>query len=125
MKKQGKRKPLQLAGTISMGLLIVAVWVFYLFPIFWLALGSFKTRTDMFAIPPKWIFTPTLSNYALSFGNPEFTRAVKNSLIVTVITVVLTLVLAAWAAYAFARFRFRGALTISFALIIARRLPQT
>ncbi|MGA2785577.1 MAG: hypothetical protein ABSF09_12845 [Candidatus Bathyarchaeia archaeon] len=35
-------------------LLILVVTVLWLFPVYWLVVTAFKTRLDMFAIPPKW-----------------------------------------------------------------------
>ncbi|MCX6043761.1 MAG: carbohydrate ABC transporter permease [Chloroflexi bacterium] len=102
---------------------VAAVWIFYFFPIYWMVTASFKTRVDIFAIPPKWFFIPTLQYYLQSFSNPEFLKAVQNSLLITGATVVLSLFLGGWAAYAFARLRFKGSTALSFSLIIARMMP--
>ena len=39
---------------------VVAVWAFYLFPLVWLVMMSLKTRADMFAVPPLFVFAPTV-----------------------------------------------------------------
>src|SRR5262245_2141646 len=101
-------------------IVVAAVWVFYFFPIYWMVTSSVKTRVDTFAIPPKWLFIPTLQYYWHSFTDPDFLKAVGNSLLITGLTVLLSLTIGAWAAYAFARFRFKGASALSFSLIIAR-----
>ena len=41
-------------------LLIVA---FFAFPLVWMVMTAFKQRVDVFASPPKFVFTPTLDNY--------------------------------------------------------------
>jgi multiple sugar transport system permease protein len=97
--------------------------VFYLFPIFWMITSSLKSRPDLFAMPPKWFFSPTLQYYLNSFENQEFTRAVRNSLFITAITVICSLSIGSLAAYAFARFKFRFATGLGFSLIIARMVP--
>jgi multiple sugar transport system permease protein len=110
-------------GKVALVVLVAAVWVFYFFPIYWMFTSSLKTRVDSFAIPPKWFFLPTLQYYLHSFTNAEFLGVVRNSLIITVATVLFSLLFGGWAAYAFARFHFRGATLLSFSLIIARMMP--
>ena len=39
------------------------VSLFFAAPVAWIVLASFKTRSDILAVPPKLIFSPTLSNY--------------------------------------------------------------
>ena len=43
---------------------LAATLVFVLFPLVWLALGSFKTRHDALSLPPRIIFDPTFEAYA-------------------------------------------------------------
>jgi multiple sugar transport system permease protein len=116
-------RALRTAGLVLLFALVVVIWVFYLFPMYWLVTASLKSRPDLFSMPPKWFFSPTLQYYLNSFQNEEFTRAVRNSLFVTVITVICSLSLGSLAAYAFARFKFRGSTGLGFSLIIARMVP--
>ncbi len=108
---------------VALLLLVASVWIFYFFPIYWMVTSSLKTRVDTFSIPPKWIFSPTFQHFINSFSDPKFMKAVQNSLVITVTTVLFSLLLGAWAAYAFARFRFKGSLALSFSLIVARMMP--
>ncbi len=123
MQHTRKSPGFQRLSQIALILLVIAVWLFYFFPIYWMVTASLKTRVDTFAIPPKWLFAPTFQYYLQSFTNPDFLNAVRNSLIITGTTVILSLLLGGWAAYAFARFRFKGATVLSFSLIIARMMP--
>ena len=118
-----RRRALKIAGSAALFVLVLVVWAYYLFPIYWLIASSIKTRVDYFSMPPKWFFRPTIEHYAVQFAKPVFVRALKNSLFVTVATVVCSLGLGAWAAYAFARFRFKGSRTLGFGLIVARMMP--
>lgn len=114
----------QIVGKLALLLLVIAVWVFYFFPIYWMFTSAIKTRVDSFAIPPKILFFgPTLQYFTASFGDPRFLKALSNSLVITGATVFLSLTLGIWAAYAFARFRFNGSLLLSFSLIIVRMMP--
>ena len=123
MKALRHSKALRIIGMAVVLAIIIAVWVFYLFPIFWMITSSLKTRPDLFSMPPKWFFSPTLQYYLNSFQNEEFTRAVRNSLFITAITVICSLSVGSLAAYAFARFKFRFSTGLGFSLIIARMVP--
>ncbi len=87
---------------------LIAVFVFAVFPFYWMVSSSFKTQTEILASPPIWLFKPTLANYALVFADEKVTRAVISSLIVAVCSTALSVALATPAAYALARYEFRG-----------------
>src|SRR5918999_1324107 len=90
------------------GLLLLAVvfiFVFCLFPFYWLINVSLKSGADLSQadlVPPN----PTLDNYSSIFENSDFTSALRNSTIVTGITTFLALLVGSFAAYALARLRF-------------------
>ncbi|MGC4024663.1 MAG: carbohydrate ABC transporter permease [Mesorhizobium sp.] len=87
---------------------LCAVIVFSMFPFYWMVTASFKTQTDILASPPLWFFMPTLENYQAIFVDSKVIGAVGNSLIVATCTTALAVLLGAPAAYALARFEFRG-----------------
>ena len=119
----------RLLGAIAMA----AVILFFMFPIFWIILMSFQTNETILRVPPSMVFTPTLDNYvALISGELktsaanlkiEFMRNLFNSVFLSVTSVGLALFLGVPAAYAFARFRFRGSEDIAFALLSFRFAP--
>jgi multiple sugar transport system permease protein len=90
----------------AMGLLAISLLA--LFPFYWMVSSSLKDQTDLLASPPVWLFTPTFSNYQDIFADHRVTDAVLNSLLVASATTVLSILLGAPAAYALARFNFRG-----------------
>jgi multiple sugar transport system permease protein len=87
---------------------LLAVVVFALFPFYWMVSSSLKDQIDLLASPPVWLFRPTLSNYAELFRDEKVVRAGINSLVVASSTTLLSIVLGTPAAYALARFDFRG-----------------
>ena len=104
----------------ALGLLIVLALA--LFPFYWMVTSSLKEQTELLASPPVWFFHPTLANYRDIFADTKVTTAVLNSLIVASSTTVLSVLLGAPAAYALARFEFRGKADLWFWFISNRMI---
>jgi multiple sugar transport system permease protein len=71
-------------------------------------LTSLKRPVDAVTFPPRILFTPTLRNYRELLSQPDFLRAILNSLIITASATAIATLAAVFAAYAFSRFRFAG-----------------
>jgi multiple sugar transport system permease protein len=123
MRKRTRRQGLDLLYKAAVALVVLGMWVFYLFPIFWLLISSFKPEVDLFAVPPRFVFSPTLKFYRQTFADPDFGRALRNSLLITVVTTALVVGFGSLASYAFARFRFRGSTVLSLSLLIIQMMP--
>jgi multiple sugar transport system permease protein len=102
---------------------LIALTVVFLFPLVWIIGLSFKTRLQIFAMPPLFVWWPTLENYAATLGRADFLQAFVNSLVVSAGAVSLSLAVGVPAAYALARFQFAGRNTLFFALLSMRMLP--
>ncbi len=109
-------------GRMLIALLFVLV---YLFPVYWMIATSLKTSAAIFATPPQVVPSPPVfSAYSVAvINNPATLHAILNSAIISLGTMVLTLVLAAPAAYALARLRLRGGTLITLLLLITQLLP--
>ena len=115
------------------GIALVVVILFFMFPLFWIALMSLQTNETILRSPPSMVFEPTLYNYeAIIAGRLdsnvasmgiEFMRNLMNSIILSVGSVGLALILGVPAAYAFARHKFRGSEDIAFTLLSFRFAP--
>jgi N,N'-diacetylchitobiose transport system permease protein len=93
-------------GWNALGLLVLVVMVF---PVYWMVSTAFKPGRDILSYTPQWFpSNPTLSNFRDAMNQQFFWDAVKNSLIVVSVVVVLSLVLAFLAALALAKFNFYG-----------------
>ena len=101
---------------------LIVVLVFAMFPFYWMVTSSLKDQTDLLASPPVWAFMPTWSNYEDIFADTKVTTAVLNSLIVASATTLLSVVLGTPAAYALARFEFRGKADLWFWFISNRMI---
>ncbi len=85
----------------------VVLGFFYLFPIYILALNSFKTQRALFQNVLNFpnVSTFTLDNYSSAFERLKFVRSFCNSLYITIISVVLILLVSAMAAWVLVRFK--------------------
>jgi multiple sugar transport system permease protein len=121
---------------------ILSIWmVFTLFPVAWLLLSSVKEPQDVFAMPPQWVFVPTLHNYEVVLGlkipteletvteaqagtgMSPFPRFLLNTAIIAIGTTTLALTIGSAAAYALTRFypRQRNAMLIG--VMVTRLVP--
>jgi alpha-1,4-digalacturonate transport system permease protein len=103
----GKKPPS--LGTILRTTFLLMMTFVILAPVIWFVLSSFKDATDLGARPPKilpsrWAF----ENYTEAFQMYNYMRYFMNSVIVTSVATVLTLLINSMAAYAFAKYNFRG-----------------
>mgnify|MGYP002394261098 FL=1 len=89
-------------------LLLLAILLFCVFPFYWMVTTSLKTQVVALESPPVWIFQPTLENYREVLFEDGVGFTMINSLIVAVGTTILALGLGTPAAFALARFEFRG-----------------
>jgi multiple sugar transport system permease protein len=89
-------------------LLVALALVFFLFPIYWLVMISFKTPDEIFASPPVW-FPERIQfqNYAVLFKDGDV-LAVWNSIVVATTSTVIAMLLGTMCAYSMARFRTGG-----------------
>jgi multiple sugar transport system permease protein len=77
-------------------------------PFVWMVLSSFKSDGEMMAIPMRWL--PTVwrtDNYVTTFNMAPWGRYLVNTLVITGSSVLLQLLVASMAAYAFARLQFK------------------
>jgi alpha-1,4-digalacturonate transport system permease protein len=80
-----------------------------LVPIVWTVLGSFKSPTELASRPPTFLPESwALTNYSSALTRFDFVTYLTNSVIVTIAATLLTLVVNSMAAYALAKYNFRG-----------------
>jgi multiple sugar transport system permease protein len=100
-----RKRSLKLALRLSAS---VALTLFFLFPIYWLFMISFKTAEEIFAFPPKWWPEQIqLANYAVLFKDGD-AITVWNSFLVAGVSTVAAMFLGTICAYSIARFRTGG-----------------
>lgn len=102
-------QPKRFLGAVLQLVVILALLIIILFPIYWMVSTSLKTQNQTFAIPPRLLFGPTLEHYReVLGGGSRVLGALLNSLIVASGSTALAVLLGTPAAYVLARFEFRG-----------------
>jgi multiple sugar transport system permease protein len=112
--------PVQTRALWAEGLLLLLILLFCIFPFYWMVTTSLKTQIVALQSPPAWFFTPTLANYWEVLFEDRVGASLINSIIVAVCTTTLAVVLGTPAAYALARFEFRGKTDLWFWFITNR-----
>lgn len=107
---------------ISKGLLylvFVLVIIFFLFPVLWTLSLSFKTVPELYKVPPALLPESfQFENYTYLVEQVHILRGVANSVIITAVTIVGTMLIAVPAAYAFSRFKFKGSNLLQFLILM-------
>jgi multiple sugar transport system permease protein len=111
-----RRLPVIRVGLLVFGLLVIAI------PYLWIALTALKRPVDAAAVPPLILSPTTLNNFAKLVDDKYF-NSLLNSVIISVLTTVATLVLGVPAGYAFARGRFPGRAFLGGWLLFSRMVP--
>jgi multiple sugar transport system permease protein len=109
------------------GIAFILVWT--LLPLYWVLNTSLQTDAQVTAKPANYIPpTPTISNYlSLLTGSGDIATSIRQSTVnicvECAVSTVVTVVLAALAAYAFARMTFRGRSLLFYAALATMALP--
>ncbi len=120
-----RRRPL--ARRLLSAAVLGAALVVFLFPVVWMLLTSFKTNAEFFSYPPVLIPKSfALTNYLNAMRMPPDGRGgiqgVRDSLIVSLSSMAVSVLVGAPAAYSFARFR-PGGEHLSFWVLSTRMFP--
>lgn len=97
---------------------VMLILIFFM-PMYWMALTSIKTLGQTLQYPPAfWVSNPQWINFINAIKAIPFLDFFKNSIIITGGVLILQMITVVPAAYAFARYEFRGK-QLSFGLILA------
>ncbi len=94
-----------------------------LFPIIVMITTAFKTRAQVFSVPPVWFFKPTLNNFEYVVLHYNFVRYFINSLTITLASTFLAVSIGALSGYALARFKFMGKGVVATGTLFLRMIP--
>ena len=107
---------------ILLNVLLAIYAVFALFPLIWMVILSFKPDAQMFNT--TFIFTPTMDNYRNVLFRSDYPRYMRDSLIVSALAVVVSVIVGVPAAYALARYDFKKKEDIAFQILSFKFAPE-
>ncbi|MDQ6419771.1 carbohydrate ABC transporter permease [Paenibacillus sp. LHD-117] len=104
--------------------LLVLMSLLFLAPFFWLLTTSLKSPEELYLYPPRWIPSELhVGNFAKAWTSQPFNQFLKNSLIVTIVSLAGQLLSSALVAYGFARFKFKGRDALFVVLLSTMMIP--
>ena len=112
--------------TWALALRTAAAWgvtLLLFFPLYWLIITAFKTELQAIAVPPLFVFEPTMENFHLVQERSDYLLYAKNSVFTSVASTLLGLLLAAPAAYAMAFFKSRHTKDILMWMLSTKMMP--
>lgn len=105
-------------------IVLITLVVFSLIPVFWGLATSLKPLDEINRYPPiLWPKAVTFDSYYKVLFYSNFPTYFVNSVLVTAVSVVTSVVVAAHAAYAFARFRVRYRAALMFLILMTSMVP--
>lgn len=115
----------RLVGDLVPHLILAGYSLVALFPIFMIVINSFKARRSIFSAPFMLPNSETFSliGYQTVFSRASFGTYFLNSFLVTLISLTLTLLIGAMAAFALSQYTFRGNTLLALYLSIGIMIP--
>jgi len=111
---------------ILASIVVLAVVTFAIGPIVWTVLTSLKTEGEIVSRDFRWLPTSlTFENYVTLWERSGYPHLLRNSAIVTGMTVLMSLTIGTVAAYSISRYRFRGRSGLMIFYLVIRMFPFT
>jgi multiple sugar transport system permease protein len=105
---------------------LVIFAIFFLTPPIYMFITSLKTSAEISAATsPWWVYNPTLSNYVELLGSSQYLTYFRNSAIVSILVVTLTMLISVPAAFALSRMKFWGSATLATGVFLTYLIPET
>ena len=100
--------------------------IFFLTPPVYMLITSLKTSAEISAATnPWWVYHPTLSNYIELLTQNQYLTFFRNSAVVSVCVVSLTMAVSILAAFALSRMRFWGSATLATGVFLTYLIPES
>lgn len=100
--------------------------IFFLLPPIYMLITSLKTSAEISAATnPWWVYEPTLANYKELLTQSVYLTFFRNSAVVSVFVVTITMLISVPAAFALSRMRFWGSTTLATGIFLTYLIPET
>ncbi|MDB5879611.1 MAG: binding-protein-dependent transport system inner rane component [Variovorax sp.] len=111
--------------TVYLPLLVFLIVL--LFPFYWMAITSVKPEAELLSRDgnPFWVIAPTLSHFHKLLFETAYPQWLWNTVLVSVVSTVVSLVVSVLAAYAIERLRFTGSKHVGLSIFLAYLVPPS
>lgn len=115
------KKIISKIGRIFISLIIFLV---FFIPFYWMVITSIKSLSETLTFPPSfWVDKIQVENFTKALSTGPFLQYTKNSFIVTFATLILQFITIIPAAYAFARYKFKGSKLMFGLIMVTMMIP--
>jgi multiple sugar transport system permease protein len=105
---------------------LVLFVIFFLMPPIYMFITSIKSKAEIAAVTnPWWVYSPTFENYIELLSRNQYLIFFRNSAIVSVFVVAITMLISVTAAFALARMKFWGSATLATGVFLTYLIPDT
>jgi multiple sugar transport system permease protein len=105
---------------------LVVFAIFFLTPPVYMFITSLKTSAEISAATnPWWVNSPTFGNYVELLGSSQYLTFFRNSAIVSICVVTITMLISVPAAFALSRMKFWGSATLATGIFLTYLIPET
>jgi multiple sugar transport system permease protein len=105
---------------------LVVFAIFFLTPPVYMLITSLKSSAEISAATnPWWVYRPTLGNYIELLGSLQYLTFFRNSALVSVFVVTITMLIAVPAAFALSRMKFWGSAALATGIFLTYLVPET
>lgn len=117
----------RITGKIIYHILVCGMGLVMIYPLIWMIMSSFKETNTIFStagsLIPETFITENYKNGWKGFGNVSFATFFKNSLFISIVATIGTVISSALAAFGFSRCHFRGRGFLFAAMLVTMMLP--
>ena len=108
---------------VPLGLFLIVL----LFPFYWMAITTFKPNEELLSREgnPFWVRNPTLAHIKKLLFDTAYPDWLVNTLLVSVVATVVSLVCSVLAAYSIERLRFKGSRYVGMSIFLAYLVPPS
>lgn len=125
-KRASFRSPKESRRNIILCVIAVLIAVVFLFPIYWILAMSFKTDAESFGkIVTYYPHTFTIEPWVMNLTDREFLSSLKNSLLIAVFSMVISIVFGVPAAYGMGRYKVPGRKGFLLTFLVTQMLPAS
>jgi ABC-type glycerol-3-phosphate transport system permease component len=113
----------QIVEKIAVHTILIIAVILAMIPMLWIIVAAFQPNDRLFQYPPNWLPSLYLDNFTSVLARTHLPQWLINSSVVAVSTALATALAGAMAAYAFARFQFRGRNALLYAVLATQMIP--